>query len=46
MTKDYSEYKITSTYSIKIKNKEKIDELASKENKNQSEIINEMIEKY
>lgn len=44
---DYSEYSTTKTYSIKVKNVKKIDEICKREAiKNKSKIINRMIEAY
>lgn len=43
---DYSEYSVTKTYSLKIKNARKVDEIAKKENLNKSQALNKIIEKY
>lgn len=44
--KDYSEYSVTKTYSIKIKNARKVDEVASLEGINKSQALNKIIEDY
>ena len=44
--KDYGEYKITCTYSIKVKNKEKLNNLAKEKGVNQSKMIDMVIEEH
>lgn len=44
--KNYNEYSVTKTYSIKIKNAMKVDEIAEKENINKSQALNKVIEEY
>lgn len=43
---NYSEYSVTKTYSIKIKNAKKVDEIATKKNINKSQALNKIIEEY
>jgi hypothetical protein len=43
---DYSEYSVSQTYSVKIKNAKKIDEIAEREEINKSQALNKIIEKY
>ncbi len=43
---DYSEYSVTKTYSLKIKNARKIDEIAILQKINKSKALNKIIEAY
>ena len=43
---DYSEYSVAKTYSLKVKNAKKVDEMAEKEDINKSKAINKIIEAY
>jgi len=43
---NYSEYSVTKTYSLKIKNAKKVDEIAEKEGINKSQALNKIIEEY
>jgi len=44
---DYGEMKSVCTYSIKIKNKQKIKDVAGKRGKNnQSQVVDDMVEAY
>jgi hypothetical protein len=43
---DYSGYSVSQTYSVKIKNAKKVDEIAAKEKINKSQALNKIIESY
>lgn len=43
---NYSEYSVTKTFSLKIKNAKKVDEIAEKEEMNKSQALNKIIEDY
>lgn len=43
---DYSEYSVTQTYSLKIKNAKKVEEIAKKEGIKKSSALNKIIEAY
>lgn len=43
---DYSEYGTTKTYSLKIKNAKKVDEIAKNKKINKSKVLNIIIENY
>lgn len=43
---DYSEYSVTKTYSIKVKNAKKVDVLAEKKGINKSQALNKIIEDH
>lgn len=44
--KDYGDYKTACTFSIKVRNKEKLDNLTKQKNLNQSQMIDKIIEEY
>lgn len=43
---DYLEFSVAKTYSLKIKNAKKIDDLAKEEEINKSKALNKIIEAY
>lgn len=43
---DYSEFSVAKTYSLKIKNAKKVDDVAEKEEINKSKALNKIIEAY
>lgn len=43
---DYSEYSVTKTYSLKVRNVKKIDEIAETEKINKSQALNKVIEEH
>lgn len=43
---NYDEYSVTKTYSIKVKNAKKVDDIARKLEVNKSQALNKIIEEY